>query len=500
MNSLFIGIACIVLLSIMIYEMVKTQKQEQIEGFATTNQEYFAKYYPKRSDVVPGQTTEREPPWIRDLRYKEQYVDIQKLGTKSDLCRVVVKRDDPGSMIMACALAGTDGTTSVGYRTRSKKEGFKFSRDDYFKDVKKDLRDDYCRIIKVKNAPEDTWEVWCAIAGLESFEKKEMKDTEPPDHIVELNWFYEGIMMWYRFKDDMIDYAENTKLGIAGNIQINQNPTANTTKGVKINEVLESQTENPPPAEQFLRVGENSEMEIENKMNLKELRAFSMWVKFDIFSNNARIFDFGNGSGHDNVFLGIEGKGNDTAPLGAKKGDLPANVVCQRKAPREIAPAEYMKMTESNVELWDCPGPQPVEHDTEEAEPEKKTTSVKRANLIFEIWDKEQRKMRMKILDCVQEAKWHHIAFTTKDMSFLPTWEVYIDGLRVFSKEDGCLPQTNYTIMNYIGRSNWETAPGQGEYKDERFRGSLFDFRMYRIPMSETKILKTLAWGKKQIT
>jgi hypothetical protein len=53
--------------------------------------------------------------------------------------------------------------------------------------------------------------------------------------------------------------------------------------------------------------------------------------------------------------------------------------------------------------------------------------------------------------------------------------------------------------MNYIGRSNWETAPGQGEYKDERLRGSLFDFRMYRIPMSETKILKTLAWGKKQI-
>lgn len=500
MNIVFIGIACMLLLAILIYEMVKDEKQSQIEGFTTKNQDYFAKFYPKRSDVSPGQTTEKETPWVRDLRYKEQYVDIQKLGTKSDLCRVVFKPDDPGSMILACALAGTDGTTSVGYRTLSKKEGFKFSRDDYFRDVNNDLRDDYCRIIKVKDSPEDKWEPWCAVTGLDSFQNKQMQDTQPPEYISDLLWFYEGIMMWYRFKDDMLDYAENTKLGLAGKINIDQNPLAITTSGVKLNTILESQRERPPPAEQFIRVGETSEMELENNVNLRELRAFSVWVKFDIFTNNARIFDFGNGSGHDNVFLGIEGKGNDTKPLNSKAAERPANVVCTRKAPKEVSPAEYMKMTAANVELYECPGPEPIDNETEDPpQSENEERLPKRANLLFEIWDKEQRKMRMKILDCVQENKWHHIAFTTKDTSFVPAWEVYIDGLKVFTKEDGCLPQTNYTTMNYIGRSNWETAPGQGEYKDERFRGSLFDFRLYRIPMSETKILKTIEWGKKII-
>ena len=496
MNSLIIGLACLALLAIMIYEMVKSTKQEQIEGFEQKTEDYFAKYYPKRSDVVPGQIVELESPWIRDLRYKEQYVDVQNLGTKSDFCRVISKRDDPGSTILACALAGTDGTSSVMYRTLSKSDGFKFSRDDYFKDSPKT---EYCRILKVKESPEDSWDPLCVEASVESFSKKEVKDVSPPENIVEILWFYEGIMIWYRFKDDMLDYAENTNLGIAGKITIDQNPLPQITEGLKINAVRPSQKDNPPSAEQFLRIGENRDMELENKVNIKELRAFSAWVKFDLFTNNARIFDFGNGSGHDNVFIGIDGKGNTTTPLGAKNNDAPANVVCTRKAPKEVRPALYLNMTEANVDEWECPGPQPVDHDTEDSVPQTQENAVKRANLIFEIWDKSQRKMRMKILDCVQEGKWHHIAFTTKDSSFLPTWEVYIDGLRVFSHVNGHLPQTNYTTLNYIGRSNWETAPGQGEYKDERFRGSLFDFRMYRTPMSETKIQKTLAWGKKQI-
>lgn len=496
MQALFVGLACLLLLSILIYEMVKDQNRSIKEGFSTKSQNYFADFYPKRSDVVPGQTVEKQTPWIRDLRYKEQYVDIQKIGSKSDLCRVVSKPDDPGSMIMACALAGTDGTSSVSYRTKSRAEGFVFSRDDYFKDVNKNLRDDYCRIIKVKNSPEDEWEPWCAIAGLDSFESKQVKDTSPPQNITELLWFYEGIMIWYRFKDDLLDYGQNTHLGISGNIEIDENPQLIKTEGVKINETLPTMT--PAPAEQFLRVGENSNMELENKVTLRDLRAISVWVKFDMFTNNARIFDFGNGSGHDNVFLGIEGKGNDSAPLNTN--DLkPDNLVCSKKAPIEIQPQLYMKKTEANVEDFECPGPEPIEYTTSDKKNKQKKRAKKQANLLFEIWDKEQRKMRLKVLDVIKEEEWQHIVVTTNDLSFTPTWTVYINGKKIFSKQQGFLPQANYVTMNYIGRSNWEIASNQGEYKDERFRGSLFDFRMYRTPMSEVKIMKTVEWGKKNL-
>ena len=491
MNSMFVGIACVLLLAILIYEIVKEQRHE---GFASTDQNYFAAYYPKRSDVLPGQTIEKEAPWIRDLRYKEQYVDIQKLGAKSDLCRVVAKADDPGSMIMACALAGTDGSSSVAYRTKSKASGFRFSRDDYFRDINSDLRDDYCRILKDKPAPEDAWSVHCVVAGIDSFQSKEVKDTEPPDGIVELLWFYESIMIWYRFKDDLKDYSENTHLGILGKIKIDQNPQNLLTEGVKINETLPTLT--PGPAEQFLRIGENSELELENKVTLRDLRAISVWVKFDMFTNNARIFDFGNGSGHDNVFLGIEGKGNESKPLNENES-RPADVVCSRTAPIELQPQLYMKKTAANVEDYECPGPEPIDRATEDAKKTNKKRQKKQANLLFEIWDKEQRKMRIRVLDVIKEQQWQHITITTKDLSYTPTWEIYIDGLRVFSKADGCLPQANYVTMNYIGRSNWEIASNQGEYKDERLRGSLFDFRMYRAPMSEIKVLKTIEWGKR---
>ena len=252
MNSLYVGIACLILLSILVYELYKGQKP--VEGF-TSKESYFASYYPKRSDVVPGQVIEPDTGLIRDLRYKEQYVDVQKIGAKSDLCRVLSIDQDPGSMIMACALAGTDGTPSTSYRTKSKAEGFKFSRDDYFRDVNRDGRDDYCRILKVSPAPKDRWEPVCAIASVQGFLKKEQTDSEPPENIVDLLWFYEGIMIWYRFKDDLLDYSGNTHLKSTAKMKIDEDPTRIVTEGVQLNKIYN--LEKPPPADQFIRIGEN---------------------------------------------------------------------------------------------------------------------------------------------------------------------------------------------------------------------------------------------------
>jgi len=507
-NTLLIGLVCLVLIGIVLYEMFKDQ-QQHVEGFDDSSN-YFNTYYPKRKDVLPGQTVE-DGGWVRDLRYKEQYVDVQKIGMSSDLCRVVMKPDDPGSMIMACALAGTDGTPSRTYRTKSKAEGFIFGRDDYFKDAKNNKgRTDYCRIVKIAGPPSDAWISRCVMAGSTSFKPQEIKDANPPQHILDILWFYEGIMLWYRFRDDIVDYARNTRVGLAGGITIDQDPTKIQTQGLQINHVPQMLLDSPGAAEQFIRIGETKDLEFETDVELRQLRSFSCWVFFDMFTNNARIFDFGNGAGHDNVFLGIEGKGNDSAPLNKKPQSLTLqaaddDIVCNRSAPREISPQQYMKMTEANVELYECPGPEPVDRatgkipDDSPIEIQAEQAQPKRANLLFEIWDKSQRKMRMRVVDAVQEQKWHHIALTTADTAFRPSWQVYVDGKMIFSNEDGHLPQVNYTSKNYIGRSNWEDSPGQGEFKDERFRGSLFDFRMYRIPISVVKIQKTMDWGAAQL-
>lgn len=454
--------------------------------------EFFGRYFPKRYDVAPGQLQEADG-WIRNTRYFEGYVDVQRLGYKADFCRVVEKKNLPESRIVACALAGQEGLDAFTYRSDSARAGMKFSRDDYFRDVNKDGLDDYGRIVKVESAPNDRWEARALLAGLARFKQMEVTDNEPPPDIQDLLWFYEGIMVWYRLFDDMVDYAENTQIRIAGSIKMDESTQEKkiTTKGCEFNKV---------GTEQYIKIGENSQLEFDTQVQLRQLRAISTWVYFHEFTNNARIFDFGNGAGHDNVLLGIEGKGNTTGAFG-KLGNRPSedNEVCSRKPAQEVSPQEFMKSTEANVEEYDCPDPESVRstypEDTEEQDVDP------RATLLFEIWDTQQRKMRMRVLNAIPLRKWTHIAITTTDgSSFRPTWQVYIDGKKVYELPDGHMALKSFTNSNYIGRSNWEGQTSQYQDADERLKGNLFDFRLYRSPMSQKKIQKTVDWGRKKIS
>jgi hypothetical protein len=148
--------------------------------------------------------------------------------------------------------------------------------------------------------------------------------------------------------------------------------------------------------------------------------------------------------------------------------------------------------------MWSCPGPEPVTSTYTEEETE--TDIAPKANLLFEIWDTQQRKMRIRVLDVIPLKKWVHIALTTTDgTSFRPTWQCYIDGAKVMEEPNGHMPLKSYVTENYIGRSNWEGVSSQYQNGDERFRGSLFDFRLYRAPMSSNKISRTVEWGKKKL-
>jgi hypothetical protein len=476
------------------------------EGYENNVPAYFGKFFPQRSDVVPGQLEEQDG-YVRNKRYSEAYADIQGLGYKADFCRVVERPQDPDSRRVVCALAGQEGLDTFAYSSKSARAGVRFSRDDYYRDVNGDKRDDYCRILKVKQAPGDAWEVRCIPAGLIEFKKDmEIIDSKPPVDITELLLFFEGIMVWYRFIDDMVDYAENSKLALAGSIELDETPRPRDppprVEGLGINK-LPAVTESKPPAEQFLRIGENDKLEWESKVRLRDLRAVSVWVFFDEFTQNAPIFDFGNGAGKDNVRLAIEGRGNRAAKLRGVMRPQPDEFakVCNAVAAVEVSPKLYLETSDANVDEYECKGPEPVESTYPEEDSAPEEAGPPSANLIFEIWDTQQRKMRIRAINAIPLRQWCHVVVTTTDASsFRPTWQVYIDNRMVLEYEDGHMPLNSYTTLNYIGKSNWEeVGAGQYDHQDERFRGSLFDFRLYRLPMSAAKINKTYEWGRARI-
>jgi hypothetical protein len=469
---------------------------------------FFGKYFPRRYDVVPGQTDEGDG-WVRNPRYFEGYVDVQKLGYAADFCRVVEKKGMPETRMVACALGGQEGLDSLTFRTDSSRAGMRFSRDDYFRDVNGDGREDYGRILKVSEAPNDRWEARAVLAGLTRFKQSaEVPDNSPPPHIKDLLWFFEDIMVWYRWFDDMVDSAENTQLAIAGGAAVKEAVRPLTTTGLALNRIesvlMPLDGDAPVTAStQFLKIGENPKLEFENVVQLRQLRGVCVWAYFDEFTNNARIFDFGNGAGKDNVLLGIEGRGNrndNGSGFGFLNTRPPSTAaVCQARAPPEVSPQMYMATSDANVDFWECPGPEPVDstYPDDELTPEALTLT---ANLLFEVWDTQQRKMRIRVLNAIPLKKWVHIALTTTDAnSIRPTWNVYIDGKKVHTEESGHMPLTAYTNKNYIGRSNWEGATSQYQDADERFRGALFDFRLYRAPLSDAKIARSVQWGKEKL-
>jgi hypothetical protein len=180
-----------------------------------------------------------------------------------------------------------------------------------------------------------------------------------------------------------------------------------------------------------------------------------------------------------------------------------SNKVCARRAAPEQSPQLYLATSDANVNEWSCPGPEPVDSEYPEDElagDDAVAAGDVGANLLFEIWDSQQRKMRIRVLNVVPLKRWVHIALTTTDGSnFRPTWQVYVDGALVHEETNGHMPLKSHTVKNYIGRSNWEAVTANQLNGDERFRGALFDFRLYRAPMSKEKIARTVAWGLERL-
>ena len=492
--SLWCGV--ILLLAIFIWEIVipKTVREgfENSIGMGVADSAFWARWFPRRGDIGPGSTFE-DGGYLRDIRYYNNYADIQGLGRKNDFCRMVQRGGDEKEKFFACALAGTDGLSTLAYRTPSVRQGFELSRDDYMRDVLKQGRDAYCRILK---QPDGTFWPICLPAGDEKFQDRAVTDTQPPEEIATLLEFYEGIMVWLRLRDDMVDYAKNIRISRAGNIFIEEMPPSPPkTDGLRFNGV-----------DQFLRISDSDDLSIGEKIQVRYMRSFCFWVYFDEFTNNAHIFDFGNGAGKENVWIGIQGRGDPSIRTGAELRPLlcgnPESAVLPEspsgpQPPQEVSPEELMLTTDANVNEYDCPKPakfgrrmpplQPV------SEPKGQATS---ATFVYEVWEGSQRKMHIQIPNFFPLNKWTHVCITAKNEdAFRPDIQVFKNGVLLYEEESGHLPQNSSLTNNYIGRSNWMNVTSQMENSDQLFHGRLFDFRIYKNTMSAGRLQKTLAWG-----
>jgi len=468
------------------------------EGFTSMisvgDSSFWALHMPRRGDV--GIDIQKEQSgYIREPRYFSGYVDIQNLGVKHDFCRMIqLASGNDKDTFFACALGGTEGLSSTAFKTQTVKQGFKISRDDYMNKTSYDTIG-YCRILKLKEFIQNPFQPLCTATTDNGFKdvRLDTVDPKPPKEIEQLLDFYQGIFIWLRLIDDTVDYAQNLTIQNGSGAKVEETPPRPTIARALHFDGLS----------QFLKLKFNDEID------LRYMRAVSFWVFFEEFTNNAHIFDFGNGSGKDNVFMGIIGRGNENAtqdPIRLNGCSL-NNTSTVPDAPSgaqqvdETTPQHLMETSSANVDEFECdkpeiygrtlPAVQPF------AMPKFRATS---ADLLYEVWDHQQRKLHIQIPQAFRIQKWTHVLMTTTNWDATrPTLTFYIDGELANTQVDAWLPQTANTERNYIGKSNWTDDTSGAANADEYFKGQLFDFRAYKRPFKASKVKETYQWGKKYL-
>jgi hypothetical protein len=108
--------------------------------------------------------------------------------------------------------------------------------------------------------------------------------------------------------------------------------------------------------------------------------------------------------------------------------------------------------------------------------------------------------MRIVVPSVFKLDTWTQVVITAEGTdSFRPDIAVYVDGVKRFVQPNGWLPQNSMTEKNYIGKSNWADVTSQYANKDELFKGAVFDFRGYVVPLDAKVIADSYAWGKKML-
>ena len=445
------------------------------EGFSMLpTSTYWSTFAAPRADVGP---TSEDSDYVRDPRYFNGYADVSRLGVSYDFCRMVVKKGTE-DLFFACALAGTENLDSIAFRTGKVSQGFRVSKDDYMRDINSDGRTDYCRILFAKDG---TYQPLCVRATDSGFDARDVVDPNPPEDILQMLSFYEGCELWLRFDHSLDDIVQSVNVQTAGKVTIDEMPSP-TADGVTFNGV-----------NQYLRIYDEPGLTLGTIVPLRSIRAWMVWVYYDEFTNNAKIFDFGNGPNADNVFMGILGKG-DYGTQSMNDSTVPTEPSGQQQV-EETTPKRMMETSEANLD-FECKGievfPRKLPHSTVSSG----QVATNNATLLYEVWDKSSRKMRLTVNNVIPLKQWTHIVITADSQdAFRPALNVFINGVSVYKKLDGCLPSTDIMTNCFIAKSNWRSTTLYSN-QDTLLKGSLFDFRAYSVPLSEDLIQQSYSWGK----
>ena len=426
---------------------------------------------PPRADIgfaADGWTEEKG--WSRDLRYSETFTDIQGIGVATDFCRAIYKTNKPDSLHMSCALGSRDGMSTTEYNGLSAAQGFRFSRDDYWRSgssgSSSKKRMDYCRILR--DPVTDEWMPICAVAGPTTFKKEETIDNQPPHHIQLLLEAYEGALTWFRWIDDKIDsvgvaaftvkgapvFPTMLKPTVSRGLQLNRWPQASQDAGIQA-----------PPLQDYLIWGETGTNELHQAIPPRQIRAVAFWVWWDGIEKDACIMEsynkVKNASGslkNDRFVIGVDGGGTEYHPTPVSRPAI------------EVRPEVIQAVGQITEPAMIINQPRPS----------------KAATYFMEIWDQENRIMRLDApMDSAKVGQWQHVVFTTTDSEdWWPTWQIWLNGELVGERKDGRLIPAMTLGVNMIGQN---------------MRGCLQDFRIYGRAMVPAKIKAAMAWTKKRL-
>lgn len=433
-------------------------------GFLQDGVENFVGSQPRADIGYAAEGWTEAGGYERDLRYAETFVDIQGIGVATDFCRAVYQKGNPESLMMACALGRRDGMNTLEYTSKTKGTGFRFSRDDYFKKNAKTGRMDYCRILR--DEVTGLWHAVCASAGRDGFDSTEVYDDAPPPAIRQLLEAYDGILVWGRWVDDSCDYAGNAVFVPHGRPVFPTELRPIMSRGLQLNRW--STREPALPLRDCLRWGEPETHALGQVIQPRQIRAISFWIYWDAFEKGAKVFSASNPLGKNRMWLGVEGGGIDLP--GPQTNATPA---------QELTPSQLLAVGQlTEPAPVDTPSAVPTFHGTHGPTP-----LGSNATYVFEIWDEEQRLMRLASpTGTARTGVWQHVAVTTTDAAaWWPTWNMYVDGVLVATKTDGRLSPALELVENYVGLN---------------VRGCLQDFRVYRKPLTEDKLRTTILWGK----
>ena len=419
------------------------------ETFGPTLKEGFSA--PLRSDIGPASEGWTEyGGYVRDLRYTETFVDIQGTGTASDFCRAVARQSDPKTLRISCALGQRDGMDTMEYNSKSLGEGFRFSRDDYWRFPAGKKRMDYCRILK--DVDTGDWFAGCAVAGLGGFKDKEVIDVEPPAPIQKLLEAYDGILTWFRWLDDRDDYAGNAVFSVKGIPTFPSLLKPELSRGLELNRAK--------LLTDYLVWGEPDTLELHQTIQPRQIRSIACWIWWDAIEKGATIVECSNETktetAKDRFALGVDGGGPALSPARLAR------------SAQELRP-EVIQLIGQITE--------PAVLQKQEQEQEKS-----QGTYYFEIWDNEQRIMRLDTpMGSAKVNQWQHVAVTvTDETAWWPTWQFWIDGELVGERTDGRLSPAMELKHNTIGKN---------------VRGCIQDFRIYSKPMTAKKIADAIAWS-----